>query len=85
MGAEEGTLALLEGSSVAWKREEALAGIKGAVFVELPAPTADAEAKQRASAPTLTDRLQAELLTAKVVPAFSQLALCAPFLTCVAG
>ena len=78
VGAEEGTLALLEEGGVAWRREEALAAIQGALFVDLPAPSAELEAKQRASAPTLADRFQAELLAAKV-----PLAIHAPPRVCV--
>ena len=65
LGGEEGTLALLEGGGVAWKRDEAIGAIKATLFVDLPAPSAEMEAKQRASSPSLGDRLHTEMLTAK--------------------
>lgn len=65
MGAEEGTLALFERGGIAWLREEALAAIQGAVFVDLPAPSPELEAQIRASAPTLAERFQAEFLALK--------------------
>lgn len=68
VGAEEGTLALLEGEEVAWLREEALGDVKGALFVDLPAPSAEIEATQLDNAPTLSERLRAELLAAKACP-----------------
>ncbi|KAK9804018.1 hypothetical protein WJX73_002264 [Symbiochloris irregularis] len=73
VGGTEGTLALLEGSATTWKREEALSAIQGALFVDLPAPSAELEAQASAvAAPSITERLKAELLSAKEQLGFAQ-------------
>ena len=66
IGGQEGTLALLEGGTVTWKREEALSAIQEVLFVDLPAPSAELAANQSSAGPTLVERFQVELLAAKV-------------------
>lgn len=64
--AEDDSLIFVENQEVAWKREEGLAKARKALFLDLPAATAELEASYKALKPTLMDRMNAEVLTVKV-------------------
>ena len=51
---------------MAWVREEALGSVTGELFLDLPAPSPEAAARWRASAPNLAERVTAEFLALKV-------------------
>lgn len=63
--AEDDALYLLEGGSVVWQREEGLGSVTGTLFVDLPA-SRDVDANDDDIKVTLTDRINAEVLTVKV-------------------
>ena len=58
-------LTLHESDTVTWRREEALASVAAALFLDLPAPSPELAAQWRAAAPTLSERVQAEFLSLK--------------------
>ena len=49
-----------------WTREEAVASLGPALFLDLPPPSPGVEAARRALSPSLSARLRAELLTLRV-------------------
>ena len=67
--ASDGVFNLYEGNAVTWGREEALASVQAAVFLDLPAPSPELAAQWRAAAPTLSQRVRAEFLSLKARPA----------------
>ena len=89
--ASDGVLNLYEGNAVTWGREEALASVQAAVFLDLPAPSPELAAQWRAAAPTLSQRVRAEFLSLKARPPCAQLPAslppsCAcPCLDCMSG
>lgn len=66
MSVGKDSLHFLEGSQIMWTREEALSRVQNTLFLDLPASTAEAEAQLKERRPTLTDRVNAEVLTIKV-------------------
>ena len=66
--ASDGVFNLYEGNTVTWGREEALASVQAAVFLDLPAPSPELAAQWRAAAPTLSQRVRAEFLSLKARP-----------------
>ncbi len=70
--ASDGVFNLYEGNAVTWGREEALASVQAAVFLDLPAPSPELAAQWRAAAPTLSQRVRAEFLSLKARPASAQ-------------
>ncbi len=69
--AADGTMLLTRGEAVVWKREEALAGVSAALFVDLPA---DAQSGERADAghqkTSIGDHIQSQFLSLKVIICF---------------
>ena len=66
LGGEDDSLLLVEGGAIVWKREEGLASVASTLFLDLPTAAADVEASYRAARPSLTDRVNAEVLSVKV-------------------
>jgi len=66
--AADGTMLLTRGEEVVWKREEALAGVSAALFVDLPA---DAQSGERVDAghqkTGVMDHIQSQFLSLKVI------------------
>ncbi len=66
--AADGTMLLTRGEEVVWKREEALAGVSAALFVDLPA---DAQSGERVDASHqktgVMDHIQSQFLSLKVI------------------
>ncbi len=66
--AADGTMLLTRGEEVVWKREEALAGVSAALFVDLPA---DAQSGERVDAGRqktgVMDHIQSQVLSLKVI------------------
>jgi hypothetical protein len=64
--AGDASTALLEGGKATWVREEALGAVTGSLALDLPAPGPELAAQARADAPSLSERLHAEVLSLKV-------------------
>ena len=64
--AEDDSLYFLERRQIVWQREEGLASITAAMFLDLPSSTIEGNAQQLETRATLMDRINAEILTFKV-------------------
>ena len=77
--AADGTMLLTRGEEVVWKREEALAEVSAALFVDLPADAQSGERVDAAHQKTgVMDHIQSQFLSLKVI-------ICRNSLLCTAG
>ena len=66
--AADGTLLLTRGEEVVWKREEALASVSAALFVDLPADARSGERVDASHKKTgVMDHIQSQILSLKVI------------------
>ena len=71
--AADGTMLLTRGEEVVWTREEALAGVSAALFVDLPADVLSGELVDVSHKKTgIMDHIQSQILSIKVTPHGSQ-------------
>ena len=69
LSAEDGSVFLTKGAEIVWQREEALAEVSAALFVDLPADAQTAEKVDATHEQTsIMDHIQSQFLSLKVTP-----------------